>query len=246
MPKRDRSSMQAAVEEIRRRILDLELRPGQRVDDIGLSVELKLSRTPVREALFQLSSEGLIDVGPRGGFVVRGLDLLDIRELFEAHLILARSVARLVVARATDADLQELETANDTVNLAVLKGEPSGIARANSALHQLEARIARNAYLGTLAGRIHSQGQRLAFLSFGGDGLTDPDLARHYQIACDDHAASLLAFRARDADLAEEIAGRHVNVFRNRITTFLDTGLLERVTTADLADAGAGMAKDLS
>lgn len=246
MPKRDRSSMQSAVEEIRRRILDLELRPGQRLDDIGLSAELKLSRTPVREALFQLSSEGLINVGPRGGFAVRGLDLLDIRQLFEAHLILARSVARLVVARATEADLDTLQAANDAVNAAVAIGDPSGISRANSELHQLEARVARNEYLGMLAGRIHSQGQRLAFLSFGGDGLTDPDLARHYQTSCDDHAASLMAFRARDADLAEEIAGRHVNLFRNRITTFLDTGLLEQVTTADLAHAGAGMGKDQS
>lgn len=234
MPKRDRSSMQQAVVEIRRRILDLKLRPGQRVDDIGLSVDLNLSRTPVREALFQLSTDGLIDVGPRGGFTVRSLDLLDIKELFEAHLILARSVARLVVARATDADLHGLQTANDVVNLAVLGGDPSDIARANSELHQLEARVARNAYLAILAGRIHCQGQRLAFLSFGGGGLLDPDLARHYQASCDDHAASLLAFQTRDADLAEEIASRHVDLFRNRITAFLDTGLLEKVTLGDI------------
>ena len=234
MPKRDRSSMQQAVAEIRRRILDLELRPGQRIDDIRLSSELSLSRTPVREALFHLSSDGLVEVGPRGGFAVRGLELLDIRELFEAHLVLARSVARLVVARATDADLEALQAANDAVNLAVADGNPSGISRANSELHQLEARVARNAYLEMLAGRIHGQGQRLAFLSFGGDGLADPDLARHYQTSCDDHAASLLAFRARDADLAEEIAARHVHLFRNRITTFLDTGLLEQVTLGDV------------
>ena len=234
MPKRDRSAMHLAVAEIRRKILDLELRPGQRVDDIRLSADLGLSRTPVREALFQLSSDGLVDVGPNGGFAVSGLDILDIRELFEAHLILARSVARMVAMRATEADLEALEAATSTVNVAVAGGHPNFVARANSELHELEAQVARNAYLEMLAGRIHGQGQRLAFLSFGGGGLTDPSLARHYQATCDDHDASLLAFRDRDADLAEEIASRHVHLFRSRITTFLDAGLLEQVTLRDV------------
>jgi hypothetical protein len=58
-------------------------------------------------------------MGEGGGFAVRGLEPLDIREPIEAHLVRTRSVARLMVARATDADLEALQAANDAVNLTM-------------------------------------------------------------------------------------------------------------------------------
>lgn len=234
MPKRDRSAKDQAYNQIRRRILSLELRPAQRIDDISLAAELDLSRTPVREALFQLSSDGLVQVNPRGGFAVQGLELLDIRELFEAHLVLAAAVARLLVSRVTDAGMAELQGISDEVDAATRRADPAQIAASNAELHLAEAKLARNTYFETLAGRIHNQGQRLAYLSFGGDGMADPDIAEHYQTACLDHAEMLEALRARDAKRAETIATRHVHLFRNRINTFLDSGVLDAVSVAAL------------
>jgi len=234
MPKRDRSAMDQAYAEIRGRIINLALRPGQRIDDISLSAKLDMSRTPVREALFQLSSDGLVDVGPRGGFTVAGLELLDIRELFEAHLVLARAVARLLVSRVTESDLDQLRSFTEAVDRATVEGDPARISQTNAELHLLEARLARNGYLEFLATRIHSQGQRLAYLSFGGDGMTDPNLATHYRTACMDHAESLLALEDRDADRAEAVAARHVQLFRGRISTYLDAGVLEKVSLPEL------------
>lgn len=230
MPKRDRSAKDLAYDKIKVKILDLELRPGQRVDDIQLSAELGLSRTPVREALFHLGSDGLIQIGARGGFTVQGLDLLDIRQLFEAHLMLAKSVARLLTSRISDEGIDQLEAASNAVDRATSEGNPASIASANTYLHMAEAKLARNMYLEFLAARIHSQGQRLAFLSFGGDGMTDPHLAEHYRTACLDHAEMIVALRSRDADRAEEIATRHVHLFRSRMTTFLAAGVLDDVT----------------
>lgn len=233
MPKRHRSSMDQAVSEIRERILDLRLRPGERLDDIGIASEIGLSRTPVREALFHLSSEGLVEVGPRGGFAVRGLELLDIRELFEAHSVLARSVARLVALRATADDLSALEAATDSVDQAVASADPGAIASANARLHQLEAQVARNEYLSILASRIHLLGQRLSYLSFGGAGGLDGDLGSHYREISSDHAHSLEAYRARDADAAERHAAKHVELFRRRIMAFIDSDGLDGVSLED-------------
>lgn len=234
MPKRDRTAMDQALVEINRRILDLELRPGQRIDDLKLATELGLSRTPVREALFQLSSDGLVTIGARGGFQVKGLDLMDIQSLFEAQMVVVRAVARLLVVRASDAEVDQLEAASRAVDAAVSTGDPSTIAWANTDLHMMEARFARNEYLSSLSGRIHRQGQRLAYLSFGGDGMTDPHIAEHYAAACQDHAESIQALRARNADWAEEIAGRHVKLFRGRITRFLETESIDGMHLSDL------------
>jgi len=93
--------MQQAYLEVKDRIVTLELRPGQRLDDIGLGVQLGLSRTPVREALHRLMSEGLVTISPGNGMAVRALDLLDVGQLFEAHVVVARAIARLCAVRAT-------------------------------------------------------------------------------------------------------------------------------------------------
>ena len=103
--------MQQAYLEVKDRIVTLELRPGQRLDDIGLGVQLGLSRTPVREALHRLMSEGLVTISPGNGMAVRALDLLDVGQLFEAHVVVARAIARLCAVRATKDDMVCLRNA---------------------------------------------------------------------------------------------------------------------------------------
>jgi hypothetical protein len=107
MPRKDRSLMQGAYEEIKRRVITLELGPGTRLDDRGLSAQLNLSRTPVREAIFRLGAEGFVELRA-DGFVVRPLDLVDIAHFFEAHVVLSRAVARLAARRATPPQLERL------------------------------------------------------------------------------------------------------------------------------------------
>lgn len=233
MPKRDRSVMDQAYKALKRKIVTLQARPGERLDDIGLAAELGLSRTPVREALFRLSSEGLVNVGPRGGFTVRPLDLLDVAELFEAHVVVARAIARLLANRATARDIEELEGANAEFNEAIKAGSPAAISAANAHLHRLEALHARNEHLRSLAWPIHDQGQRLAYLSFGGDAGLATDLATHFKRTCRDHDEMLAAVRDHDADAAERIAARHVHLFRDRIVEFLQVRMVDGIDLAD-------------
>lgn len=227
VPKRDRSVMDSAHESIKRKIVTLQVRPGERLDDIALADELELSRTPVREALFRLGSEGLVTVGPRGGFVARPLDLVDISQLFEAHIVVARAVARLLASRVTEADLGMLQDAADVVHDAIAARSAAEISAANAHLHRLEASFARNEHLRGLAWAIHDQGQRLAFLCFGGEAGYNGDLSEHFTRTCRDHDDSLAAVRAGDADAAEQIAARHVHLFRDRVVRFLEMNSVE-------------------
>lgn len=229
MPKRDRSVMDSAHESIKRKIVTLQVRPGERLDDIALAEELALSRTPVREALFRLGSEGLVTVGPRGGFLVRPLDLVDISQLFEAHIVVARAVARLLASRATEAEVRRLQETADAVHDAIATRSAAEISAANANLHRLEASFARNEHLRGLAWSIQDQGQRLAFLCFGGDSGLNGDLSEHFARTCRDHDESIEAVRAGDADAAERIAARHVHLFRGRVVKFLEISSAEGV-----------------
>ena len=73
---------------LRRRIADTDIAPGTRINEVHLARTLTVSRTPLREALTRLASEGLVDNRPRRGFFVRALSLGEFRELYplRAHL----------------------------------------------------------------------------------------------------------------------------------------------------------------
>jgi DNA-binding GntR family transcriptional regulator len=92
MPARaaDKSLVDAATDRIRDRILDLSLAPAQAINTKDLAATLKLSRTPVREALNRLASEGLIRIEANHGVFVHPLDIDEINQLMEANRVAER------------------------------------------------------------------------------------------------------------------------------------------------------------
>lgn len=94
---------------LRRGILRSDYPPGYRFDLNELSVQLGISRTPVKEALHRLESEGLVDIFPRRGTFVTTLDAADIADGFGVRLALERYAADAVVNQVTDADIARLD-----------------------------------------------------------------------------------------------------------------------------------------
>ncbi|TCP54352.1 GntR family transcriptional regulator [Tamaricihabitans halophyticus] len=214
--------MDRVYAEIKRRYMTLQLPPGEWIDDLQLSKELSVSRTPLREALFLLASEGLIRAHPGGGFTARPLDLAGISDLFEAHIVTAKAIARLTAIRAEPEEIAELREREAAVNDAIARRSATDIAATNAALHSAEARIARNEYLSVLADRIHDEGQRLGYLAFGGaEQWSQRRLDDHFAKVSKDHAALIDAYAARDPDAAEQVACAHVRLFRERILQFV-------------------------
>ncbi len=92
MPARtsDQSLVDAATDAIRDRIIDLSLPPSTAINTKDLALQLKLSRTPVREALNRLASEGLIRIEANHGVFVHPLDVDEINQLMEANRVAER------------------------------------------------------------------------------------------------------------------------------------------------------------
>lgn len=93
---------------IRDRIIHRDFRPGDPLNENKLAEEFQVSRTPVREALHRLSSEGLVTITPNLGARVSDINLRDFRELIEFRIILERGAARLVARNATEKDLEAM------------------------------------------------------------------------------------------------------------------------------------------
>lgn len=102
---------EAAYRAIKNEILSNRLAPGEAVPMERFVRDLKLSRTPVREAILQLAKEGFIDVRPRMGTFVSHLDLRQIQEMYEVRRLMEGYAARLAAARVDRDNLESLHRA---------------------------------------------------------------------------------------------------------------------------------------
>lgn len=234
MPRKQRSLMEQAYTELKRRIVTLDLKPGQRLDDYELSVDLKFSRTPVREAIFLLGAEGWVDIRSKAGFIVRPLDLVDIAHLFEARIVLAKAVARFAAIRVTPEELALMRETSDTVEAAIKRRDYLTITAENARLHRLEAAASHNDILKGMAESVHDQGQRLAYLCFRGTGVR-ADLEDHFAHVMADHRGMIDALERHDPKAAEEVALRHVRLFRKRVQDYMTSEIDFELTDEDLA-----------
>ena len=101
---------------LRERIFSGALRAGERLKERELCRELDVSRTPVREALRRLEADGLVEIEPRRGGVVAGINAEEASEIYSLGVLLESYAARLAAERATEADLAELDRLLDSVN----------------------------------------------------------------------------------------------------------------------------------
>jgi len=94
MPRNSKSKKVIAHEILKRRIINNSLTPNEPLNERVLSEELKISKTPIREALQQLEKEGLVENVPHKGSFVSRVSVQDIREIFEVREILECAAAR--------------------------------------------------------------------------------------------------------------------------------------------------------
>ncbi len=142
------SLVDAAYDQIRRRILDNVWPPGHRALEQEVALELGMSRTPVREALLQLQNEGLVEVIPRHGVRVLPVSPTDMREIYEILTALECMAAELLARKKPDdADLQPLVDATDAMDAALKAEDLDAWARADERFHAQLLELAGNRQL---------------------------------------------------------------------------------------------------
>ncbi|HEU5244801.1 MAG TPA: GntR family transcriptional regulator, partial [Gaiellaceae bacterium] len=100
---------------IRDLIVSLKLQPGALIDERRLVESLGIGRTPVREALRRLAQEQLVEVFPRRGMFVTGVDVRDLVRISEVRAALEPEAARLAAGRATDEERDDLASLSDQI-----------------------------------------------------------------------------------------------------------------------------------
>ena len=138
---------QEAYQEIRRRILILEIRPGERLKEEEWSRTLNVGRLAVREALTRLHGEAMLERGEKGGFFVSKMSEADVHEVRELREILEVAALQLARTRITAQQLKELEAACNDFAYMVSKGYPVAACEADRRFHALLIAAAGNSKL---------------------------------------------------------------------------------------------------
>lgn len=134
-PIRHTSLASSAADWITTRIIEGQIKPGERITEVGLAEQMGISRSPVREALRSLSREGLITVEPRRGARVGELDRAHAADLYAARLLLEPECVRAAVAVITEARVAELGRILRTMTAAVQARDAAAYLSALKSYH---------------------------------------------------------------------------------------------------------------
>jgi DNA-binding GntR family transcriptional regulator len=203
------SQSERAYHAIRELIVTLDLPPGSVVSEQDLRARLGLGRTPIREALRTLARERLVEVYPRRGIFVSGVDARDLAALSEVRGELEPFAARLAATRLTAADRSELEALLAELRQPGAAREGRGLMQLDQRIHRFVYTAAHNAFLETVLDEYYMHALRIWYLALERvTSLADAVL---------EHRALLEAIRDGDAERAGSVMTTHVDGFEGDI-----------------------------
>lgn len=209
-------------EELRKQILTLQLKPGAPLDEVSLAAQFGLSRSPVRDALARLISEGLVTILPNRTTLVTPFEIEEFPKYISALDLIQRAVTRLAAQHRTDADLARIRKADDVYMKAVESGDFQAMSETNKALHMAIAQAANNPYFVGYYERLLGEGQRLLHLHFDFT-VSSPTASKLGR----DHDELIDAIAKKDADAAERAAHEHTMLFQKRFLDYMRQNMTE-------------------
>lgn len=185
-------------------IVDGRYSPGDKLDPEALARDYDCSRTPIREALQQLSASGMVRVLPKRGTFVAQLGVTELVERFEVMAELEGMCARLAARRIMAEELDALHRANDACRECMKAHDADGYYYENGTFHHLIYQASHNAFLTQEASRLHAILKPYRRLQLH---------ARHrIESSFEEHQSIMAALERGDAVAAEVAIQSHVQI----------------------------------
>ena len=221
-----------AYHKIKELIVTLKLGPRDQVDEEWVAEELSIGRTPIREALFRLNAENLVEVVHGRGFFVQDITLSNLRDLFETMLILERSAVALAANRIQTDQIEDLQRINSDLRQAWLEQNFLHVTLLNSRFHRIIYKAMDNSFLFSYLDNLQNQSQRLAYMCFSKD-LSSYDMQSHAELSIKDHQSLIELFKQGNDIEAVKVISEHVKLFQRRVNHFMlpSLDILDAVTS---------------
>ena len=190
------------ADRIRELILDGELAPKARVNELELSHRFGISRTPLREAIKILATEGLLELLPNRGARVASLSEQEIDEVIEVVAGLEATAADLACRRITDKEVAMIADLTDVMLRAWEREDEEVYFRLNREIHEAIMRASRNAILGGIYANLAGRIQKARY--------TAHKTAEQWRRAAEEHKEMLVLLKARDGAALAVLMREHI------------------------------------
>jgi GntR family transcriptional regulator, rspAB operon transcriptional repressor len=203
----------AAYEAIKHRIITCVFKPGDYLNESFISASIGIGRTPVHQAIDRLTQDGLLEVIPRKGIIVKPISLDEVMQITDVRRVNEPHCVRLAAERADNIDLSII---GDILNRAEAWTEVRNIEQMmllDREFHMALARAAKNAVLAHILQNLHERSLRFWFIS-----LTAHD---HHREVQQEHRMILDSIKRRDAEAAAQAMITHIESFRRNVTRYL-------------------------
>jgi len=208
---------QEVAERLRQRIFAHELTPGTWIDEQKLAEQYGISRTPLREALKVLASEGLVVLKPRRGCYVTEISRQDLDDIFPLMAMLEGRCAAEAIIRAKAADIAHLKKIHEQLESAAREGRIDAFFEANQEFHRQIQELSGNRWLLTVIQDLRKvlKLSRLHSLSLEG----------RLQQSLDEHRVIMHALESGEAGKAEKAMHDHLLSGREALAKMQDSSI---------------------
>lgn len=210
-----------AAQRLRGMLIEGVIAPGAKLNERELSEQLKISRTPLREAIKMLASEGLVELLPNRGAVALSLNEQDVMDTFEVMANLEAQSGELAAARITEAELAEIKALHYEMLASFTRRDLPRYYTLNAQIHVRINSAAKNPVLSRTYAQLNARLQALRFRS-NQDG-------QKWQHAVREHEQMIAALEAHDSAAMRKVLTEHLNNKRDAVLELMRSGMLENV-----------------
>jgi GntR family transcriptional regulator, rspAB operon transcriptional repressor len=203
----------AAYEAVKHRIITCVYKPGDYLNEAYVSTSIGIGRTPVHQAIDRLTQDGLLEVIPRKGIIVKPISLEEVVQITEVRRVNETFCVKLAAEHADNVDLAAL---GDILNRADAWTEVRNIEQMmllDREFHMTLAKAAKNTVLANILKNLHERSLRFWFISLAAHD--------HHREVLREHRMIFDTIKRRDADAAAQAMLTHIDSFRRNVTRYL-------------------------
>lgn len=212
------SKKEHLYQDLKRRILTLNLQPGSDLEEVALSKEYDISRTPLRDIFRNLAGEGYLVIRNNRGAQVSPMNQKSLRDFFLVAPMIYAAVSRLAAQNAQPEDIRQLKSIQEKFRQALKNDNVEQKVFYNDQFHSLIGSMADNVFLGPSLRRLLIDHARIAQTFYR---ASDPEMKHDMETASDQHDAMIEAFENHDEVKAEQLAHEHWALSRHSFQRFV-------------------------
>jgi len=195
----------AAYNKIKQSIISGKYSQGSNLQQLVLSKELGISRTPIREALSRLSQEGLISLIPSKGAVVTKFSIEDMQDIFETRALLESTAAYSSVKNSTEKTIHDLEQIIEKQEKAIGNKDPNQVYKYDTDFHHILMKDTRNKRMLNIINNLTDETDIHRLRMMASETRVKKSIDEHKQI--------IMAMKAKDCEKVKELLYNHLDGF---------------------------------